>query len=144
MTRRGEVVLAMCVAGLLAFGWGIARAHAGTPTAKKAEARAPDETLQFDASVQMPKVVKQVAPKYPDSARKRGATGIVLVRALVTKDGAVGRALVPKGKGVAPDLDRAALDAIRQWTFEPAKKNGKPVDVYVVIPVKFALDAKAK
>jgi TonB family protein len=144
MKRRGEIVLMMCVVGLLAIGWGIARAGEGTHTAKKTKTGAADETLQFDATVQMPKPLKQVPPKYPESARKRGATGTVLVRALVTKDGTVGRVVVPRGKGVDPDLERAAVDAVRQWTFEPAKKNGTPVDVYVMIPVKFRLDAKGK
>lgn len=144
MTTRNEVILALCIAALAVAGVGTAQAtdaatHTRQAAAKKTAEVAKEDTLQIDAVIDMPKVVKQVPPKYPDSARRRGQQGIIYVRALVNKNGTVGQALVPAGKGLAPDLDRAAVEAIRQWTFEPAKKKGKPVAVYIVVPVKFAL-----
>ena len=39
-------------------------------------------------------------------------------------------------------MDRAAIKAVRQWRFEPATKDGTPVDLEVDIPIKFALDGK--
>jgi periplasmic protein TonB len=97
------------------------------------------DTMEFQSLDDMPKVIKRVPPRYPESARRRRQEGTVFVRALVTVKGTTDRLQVPPGKGVAPDLDRAALQAIRQWEFEPAKKDGKPVAVYIVIPVKFVL-----
>ena len=147
MTRRSEILVALCIAAVLTAGLEPARAAGEQARSKQAArktggAAAREETLQFDASIEMPKVVKQVAPKYPEEARKRGEQGMVLVRVLVRKDCTVGPALIPPGKGATPALDRAALECIRQWTFEPAKKKGKPVAVYVMIPVNFKLDSK--
>jgi TonB family protein len=38
-----------------------------------------------------------------------------------------------------PGLDEAALEALRQWTFKPARLNGEPVDAVAVYPVRFTL-----
>jgi len=142
MIRRNEILLVLCVAAL---AWPCARAaRAGDePAEKPAGVAAAEEGQQKPADIQvvdeMPKPVKRVAPKYPDAARKRGQQGIVQVSALVKTDGTTDKVKVVPGKGLAPDLDRAAVEAIRQWTFEPAVAKGKPVAVYIVVPVKFSL-----
>jgi protein TonB len=159
MTRISRILLALCIAALAGARWGTALAaeepaNAGKTTARQAadeavnagrgavKQTAEEGTLQIELVDEMPKVVKQVAPKYPESARKRGKQGTVYVRALVKKDGTTAQVQIPPGKGLAPDLDKAAVEAIRQWTFVPAMKNGKPVAVYVVVPVKFTLAKK--
>ena len=38
-----------------------------------------------------------------------------------------------------PDLDLAAMEAVKQWRFEPAKQGNRPVAVWVMLPVRFAL-----
>ncbi len=147
MTKRNEILTAMCIVALAVAGFGVARAadepaDAREPAAQKTTTAPSEDTLKDEDVVEMPKVLNMVKPKYPDTARKRGQQGTVLVRALVKKDGTTSQVRVPTGKGVAPDLDRAAVEAIRQWTFTPGTKKGKPVDVYIMIPVKFALDAE--
>ncbi len=84
----------------------------------------------------LPEAIEKVPPDYPDSARATGVQGTVLVQALVGKDGAVKDARVTKS---IAGLDDSALRAVRQWRFRPAQAKGKPVAVWVAIPVTFRL-----
>jgi protein TonB len=77
---------------------------------------------------------------YPEKARKDGTEGTVWVKALVDEQGMVAKTEVIKSD--APVLEQAALDAARGWTFTPAKKDNKPVSVWVTIPFKFKLAEK--
>jgi protein TonB len=85
---------------------------------------------------ELPEVTEKVSPKYPDAARARSVEGEVRVQALVGKDGAVHDAFVLQS---IPQLDDAALDAVWDWKFKPARTNGKPIAVWVAIPVRFRL-----
>jgi TonB family protein len=88
--------------------------------------------------VSSPKLLNQVAPAYPDKVRKEKVIGQVVIQAVIEKDGTVARASVVRP--VHPDLDASALEAVRQWRYEPARLNGKPVAVYMTITVAFRLD----
>jgi TonB family protein len=79
---------------------------------------------------------KQVAPKYPESARAIGATGRVVVRVLVGTDGNVKSATVIKSFG-NPACEAAALSAAQQWKFNPATKDGDPFEQQIAIPFDF-------
>jgi len=148
MHTRNWIALTFCAAAL---AWSLAgAAQAGEEPAdnggnRSAQAtatatqEAPEDTTDFKIVDEIPKVVKRVPPKYPKAASKRGEQGMVFVRALVKKDGTPIQVAVASGKGVSPELDRAAVEAVSQWTFEPAKSKGKPVAVWIVIPVKFRL-----
>lgn len=83
-----------------------------------------------------PEPFRPPAPIYPDSARKAGVQGIVLVMAHVGKDGRVGETLVVKS---IPALDDAAVRAVLRMGFRPASVQGRPVAVWVGIPVRFTL-----
>lgn len=78
-------------------------------------------------------------PKYPLLAREKGYEGTVYLRVLVRPDGRVERLAVDRSSGYEI-LDRAAVDSVREWAFFPAKKGGKPVESWVLLPVKFALN----
>jgi TonB family protein len=82
---------------------------------------------------ELPEAIKKVPPVYPELPRTVDAT--VLVQALVGKDGLVKETRVIKS---VPLLDQAAVESVRQWVFKPAKTKGKPVAVWVAIPVRFA------
>ena len=56
----------------------------------------------------------------------------------VFKDGSVGAVNV-LGKGITDNMNKAAVDAVKQWKFKPAQANGHPVAVWVRFPVKFIL-----
>jgi protein TonB len=148
MHTRNWIALTFCMAAL---AWPCAvtalagEESVGTDRDRSAQAtatatqEAPEDTADFKIVDEIPKVVKQVPPKYPKAASKRGEHGTVFVRALVKKDGTPIQVAVAAGKGVSPALDRAAVEAVSQWTFEPAKSKGKPVAVWIVIPLKFSL-----
>jgi TonB family protein len=85
---------------------------------------------------ELPEAVTKVPPQYPDAAREHHIEGQVLVQALVGQDGLVKDARVVKS---IPGLDEAAVAAVRQWRFIPASSEGRPVAVWVAVPVKFSL-----
>ena len=77
-------------------------------------------------------------PAYPEIARIRGYEGIVLVSAEILPDGRVGNMKIRKSSGYAI-LDQSAIEAVKPWKFEPAKKSGNPFTVWVELPIKFIL-----
>lgn len=77
-------------------------------------------------------------PAYPEVARLRGYEGIVLIAAEILPNGRVGEAKIKKSSGYAV-LDQSALDAVKPWRFEPAKKAGQPFTMWVEVPIKFVL-----
>ena len=77
-------------------------------------------------------------PAYPVSARKAGQAGVVLLTVTVTANGTVSAIRVGKSSGFTA-LDEAALTAVRNWTFEPARQNGVPVDLEIDVPIRFRL-----
>jgi len=100
---------------------------------------APRDTLpRFGEGVQfeLPEAVKKVPPSYPQAAREAGVDGVVLLSVLVGEDGLVKDTRVRKS---IPGLDEAAGTAVRQWVFKPALSNGKPVAVWIAVPVRFTL-----
>ena len=86
---------------------------------------------------ELPEAITKVKPVYPDEARRAGVTGTVMVQAHVREDGTVGECRVVKS---IPELDAAAIAAVRQWRFKPAMSKGVPVAVPVAVPVKFPPD----
>lgn len=82
----------------------------------------------------------KVAPMYPEIARKAGVEGVVILQAVVRRDGSVGEIKVLKSPGSRFGLDEAAIDAVRQWKYRPGLWGGRPVDVYFTVTVEFVLD----
>ena len=103
-----------------------------TPLPDSARLRPP---AQPDAEV-LPVAITKVPPAYPDEAREKKVQGLVIVEALVGKDGRVEDTRMLKS---IPLLDAAAMAAVRQWTFKPATYKGEPVRAWVSMPVKFTL-----
>jgi TonB family protein len=80
----------------------------------------------------------QVKPRYPESARRAGAQGVTTLRVHVLENGRVNEVLVEQSAGFR-DLDQAAMEAVKKWLFEPARRGKDPVSVWVMLPVKFEL-----
>lgn len=76
-----------------------------------------------------PNVTKRPRPEYPEGARLFRETGALIVSVVVAADGSVGRPWIVQPLA-APTLSYAALEAVRQWGFEPAKLDGEPVDAF--------------
>lgn len=77
--------------------------------------------------------------QYPESARRRGDTGTVLVRVLVGTTGRVESVRVEKSSG-SRLLDQAALKAVNRTSFHPYEESGIAQSVYVLIPMAFTLN----
>jgi protein TonB len=77
-------------------------------------------------------------PVYPPRCLRMGIEGTVRVRVLVGEDGRPQEVTVGKTSGEAA-LDQAAMDAVRTWRFEPARRNGVPVRAWAIIPIEFKL-----
>jgi protein TonB len=82
-------------------------------------------------------LVKKVEPPYPEIARRSKLEGVVVLEAVITKTGSVEEVKVLRA--LHPVLDQAALNAVKQWKYEPAILNGKPVKVYFTVTVTFKL-----
>ena len=80
----------------------------------------------------------QVRPSYPATARRLGIEGTSMLRVFVAADGRVADVQVDRTAG-HPDLDRAAMDAVRRWKFEPGRRGSEPVGMWVRLPVQFVL-----
>jgi periplasmic protein TonB len=80
----------------------------------------------------------QLLPRYPDSARRQGITGTTTLLFEVLENGRVGEIRIEHSAG-HPDLDQAAVEAIKKWRFEPARRGHQAVAVWLRMPVKFVL-----
>jgi len=78
-------------------------------------------------------------PPYPLSARRQGAEGRVVLRALVLEDGRCAEVRIVRSSGHAL-LDESALTTVRRWRFLPATRAGTPVTASVDVPIAFRLD----
>ena len=87
--------------------------------------------------VSAPVVVKEVKPKYTVEAKDAKVQGTVLLDCVVETDGSVGEVKVVKA--LHDDLDKAAVDAARQWQFKPGTKDGKAVRVQIALEMTFSL-----
>lgn len=88
--------------------------------------------------VTKPVKIHHPSPGYTEAARRAGIEGYVLIQAVVDQHGDVVDAKILKGLPLG--LDQEALRAVRTWKFEPATLNGKPVDVYFSLNVRFHLN----
>jgi protein TonB len=77
-------------------------------------------------------------PVYPKLARKRGYEGTVVLQVLVNKQGRVDDLHINESSHHAM-LDRAALNSVRKWYFEPGRKGTEKIDMWVKVPVTFKL-----
>ena len=89
------------------------------------------------AGIEPPTLMREVKPAYTDEARRRSIEGNVLLEIVVRRDGSVGNLRVLRSLGAG--LDERAADAVRQWRFGPARRQGAPVDVVVEVSVEFSL-----
>ena len=80
-------------------------------------------------------------PAYPAAAAKRRRQGTVIVSMAIDASGRVAAASVHRSSGHS-DLDAAAIDAARQWTFRPAQRAGTAVGITVLKPFRFVLESR--
>ena len=96
-----------------------------------------EEPMRVGGEVKEPIEISRVRPQYPEAARKARMQGVVILEAIITKDGAVSDVRVLRG--INPLLDNAAMRAVQQWKYKPATFNGRTVPVYLTVTVTFTL-----
>jgi periplasmic protein TonB len=84
------------------------------------------------------KLLDMRPPIYPPRCLRLGIEGTVRLRVLVGEDGRPQDAAVRTSSGDA-GLDQAALDAVRGWRFEPARRDGVPLRAWCIVPITFSL-----
>ena len=84
------------------------------------------------------KIIKKVAPAYPADAKEKHITGKVVLDVTVNEQGKV--SATKTKESADSSLEKSAIDAVKQWEFEPLKVDGKPVAFITTITVNFALD----
>ena len=92
-----------------------------------------------ETDTKLPELVNKVEAVYPNDAMKAGAEGFVVVAAKVGTDGAVNDVDVVRHADGWPSMDQAAADAVRQFTYKPAMKDGKPVAFEMHVKIVFSL-----
>jgi protein TonB len=97
----------------------------------------PTGPVRVGGNVQAARLVNKVTPIYPPLARQTRISGTVRLHAIINKDGTIQSLEVVSGH---PLLQQAALDAVRQWRYQPTLLNGDPVDVDTTIDVIFSLN----
>jgi TonB family protein len=95
----------------------------------------PDPVFAPGSNVAPPAILTEVKPAYPDDVREAGVTGNVGLECVVRRDGAPTDIVVTKI--LHPALDKAAVDALRQWRFKPGMSKGAPVSVRIQLTMSF-------
>lgn len=98
--------------------------------------KATPKRVTVGGNVQAARLVNKVQPLYPPLARQTRISGTVKLHAIIGKDGSVQQLAVVSGH---PLLVQSALDAVRQWRYQPTLLNGDPVEVDTEIDVIFSL-----
>lgn len=84
------------------------------------------------------KYLNNPIPFYPSYAKQKGIEGKVLLDVIVTKEGKALEVQIAKSSG-SKMLDKAALKAVKNWRFIPARKAGKIVQANVSVPIEFKI-----
>jgi protein TonB len=113
---------------------GVIGGMGGAPPPPKPKLNGP---LRVGGNVQAARIINRVQPMYPPLARQTRISGTVRLHAIIGKDGTIQSLEVMSGH---PLLQQAALDAVRQWRYQPTLLNGDPVDVDTTIDVIFSLN----
>jgi len=107
------------------------------PAVKKDDkAAVPNQHIRVGGKVQTAKLVKQPRPNYPALAKSARIQGVVKLHALISKEGTIENLTVISGH---PLLVPAALEAVKQWVYQPTLLNSSPVGVETEIEVNFTL-----
>ncbi|NTU49737.1 MAG: energy transducer TonB [Desulfobulbaceae bacterium] len=100
-----------------------------------------EDPPMFVAVEKMPAFVNQVKPQYPEIARKAGMEGQVTISVLIGSDGKPIKSKILKRKPEDTQIfDQAAINAVMESSYQPGVQNGRPVNVWLTVPIRFKLN----
>lgn len=85
-------------------------------------------------------IANKIPPRYPEAARREKLQGSVVLQVVLDREGIPRAPVVLKMSPGCEELAAAAVDAVLQWRYEPARLEGRPVPVYLTITVQFRLE----
>jgi TonB family protein len=91
--------------------------------------------VRVGGSIKEPRKIRHVPPIYPADAAAAGVEGVVVLEAILAKDGTVKNLTVLRS---VPMLDEASLTAVRLWGFTPTLLNGVPVEIVMTVTIHFS------
>ncbi len=97
---------------------------------------APEGPVRVGGQVKEPRLISSTKPVYPALAQKTAVQGDVVIETTIDKNGSVAKMHVVSGPSLLRD---AALNAVRQWKYEPLLLNNQPISVQMMVTVKFRL-----
>lgn len=134
--QRAMIAWVLLCAGIPASGVFALAQGQQTSAAQQAATATPPERIRIGGNVAVANLIHRVDPVYPPIAKAAKVQGTVVLHAIIGKDGAVKEVEFVSGP---PLLMRAAMDAVRQWSYKPTLLNGAPVEVDTTVTVIFAL-----
>jgi TonB family protein len=93
--------------------------------------------LKIGSSVDVPRLIKKVEPVYPIEARKALVQGVVVLEVTTDEEGNVDKVAVLRSESSL--LNQAAIDAVKQWKYEPMMSKGNPIRVAFNVTLTFRL-----
>ncbi|WP_291990105.1 M56 family metallopeptidase [Luteitalea sp.] len=138
--RRWTAGVAIAIVAAVTAGtvWAMPMPGGGASAGPSAET-AQDQVFDIGNGVTSPRVTREVKADYTKAALDAKVHGEVWLSVVVKKDGTVGDVQVRQSLDTEFGLDDAAVAAMRQWTFEPARRDGEPVAVRVTVEMRFTL-----
>jgi TonB family protein len=120
----------------LTFTASVTGAGQEPPAATPPEPTPNPDRIRMGGAVMQQKLESQTKPMYPPLAREARIAGVVILEAVVGKEGNVQEVRVVSGH---PLLQQSAVDAVSQWRYQPTLLNGVPMEVVTTITVTFSL-----
>ncbi len=114
------------------------RARRPAPGPPSSQPSVAPRAIAVGGNIRAPRKLVDVKPVYPATMRDAGREGVVPIEAIIGRDGSVTSLRVVSAQ-VHPDFAIAAVDAVRQWRFDPTLLNGEPVEVVMTVSVTFSL-----
>jgi len=136
MTRH-RLAIRMAVAASIVVATAFATA-AYVPLSATLQAQT-SQVYKPGSGTTLPRVIREVKPHYTPEAMQAKIQGSLLMSVVVLATGDVGDVSVTQSLDAEHGLDQQAVEAVRQWTFDPGMRKGEPVAVEVVIEMTFTL-----
>lgn len=131
--QDGDAVISMPLAGTEAVAPG-----PETPAGERFFQGRPAPRVGPATGIQEPRKVHDARPSYPEAARRERVQGVVVLELIVDEEGRVAEVDVLRGQPMG--LTEAAVDAVRQWRYEPVLVDGEAVPVTLVATINFRLE----